>query len=438
MRKPKPRDADYQSICAIPQDAVVDPRGWAPERIILAKGVLDNPAYRAYVDRVLRQFPNAEVVEALDRSWNSADLLKGVPFAERFDLGKRTLVLGTRGRFITTFPGIFEDVRCPSFERSHFQDLCPFSCAYCYLTASTTSRMAPQVKIFVNLDDMFSEIATAVQRRGRLFLSAGELQDSLAIDWFAGQARRVVEFFAGVNAKVLFLTKSDKVDGILDADHRGHTILSWSLNTDKITRTIEAGTAPLARRLDAARRAQAAGYPIRYRIDPILADGPDWTPGRDAEYRDAVRAAFDAARPERVTLGSFRAVDGCKNAHEARVQAGRVERAVTDRALAKIGGDRRWRFKDELRFAMYHSIISEIRALDPEVPIALCKETLEFWHRLGLDPTSCKCNCVDEGVDLTLDPSNPARTPARGGDPITNRYRAGSTSGATHSEDDDA
>lgn len=400
MKRRDNHRTQYEEICAIPQDVVVKNRDWVPERIILAKGALDTPAYRAYVDRVLRQFPAAEVVEALDRSWNAADLLKGVPFAERFDQGKRHLVLGTRARFISEFPGIFSDVRCPSFQRAHFQDLCPFRCAYCYLTASTTTRMTPQVKIFLNLDDLFHEVTTA-SRNGHLFLSAGELQDSLAIDWFAGQAKRVIECFARIDATMLFLTKSNEVDGILDADHRGHTILSWSLNTYTITRTIEHGTTTLEQRLEAARNAQAAGYPIRYRFDPILADGTEWTQDRAAEYRAAVQAAFDAARPERVTLGSFRAVPGCKSAHDARANAGQVHPAVTDAAVARIGDDNRWRFRDDLRIAMYRTVVDEIRALDATVPIALCKETLAMWQAVGLDPAQCRCNCVETSADLT-------------------------------------
>ena len=54
-----------------------------------------------------------------------------------------------------------------------------------------------------------------------------------------------------------------------------------------------------------------------------------------------------------------------------------------------------------LRAELYRHMISEIRAIAPEVPISLCLETEQVWRMAGLDPTNCRCNCIAGSWDLT-------------------------------------
>ena len=62
------------------------------------------------------------------------------------------------------------------------------------------------------------------------------------------------------NAMLELKTKSDCVDLILDAEHRGRTVVSWSLNTEYIINHEESGTASLQRRLDAMKKVHDSGY----------------------------------------------------------------------------------------------------------------------------------------------------------------------------------
>jgi spore photoproduct lyase len=66
-------------------------------------------------------------------------------------------------------------------------------------------------------------------------------------------------------------TKSVNIGGLLDLDHRRKTILAWSLNTERVIRDEERGTASL----DARLRAAAAAAPRRVSARLSLRSGRD-------------------------------------------------------------------------------------------------------------------------------------------------------------------
>ena len=71
------------------------------------------------------------------------------------------------------------------------------------------------------------------------------------------------------------LTKSADVGNLLDLDHNGHTILSWTLQPPGISEQFESETPPIADRLRAMKQCAAAGYPIRVVLMPLI-PVPDW------------------------------------------------------------------------------------------------------------------------------------------------------------------
>ena len=58
-------------------------------------------------------------------------------------------------------------------------------------------------------------------------------------------------------------SKTDHIDGLLDLDHGGRTVISFSVNAPAICETEERLAAPLAKRLAAAERARESGIPHR-------------------------------------------------------------------------------------------------------------------------------------------------------------------------------
>ena len=83
------------------------------------------------------------------------------------------------------------------------------------------------------------------------------------------------------------------------------TVVSWSLNTQRMIETYEIGTASLEERIECRETMPEHGYRIRLRIDPgILYDR--WQIG----LRRVASQALTVLEPENVTLGMLRLLPG--------------------------------------------------------------------------------------------------------------------------------
>ena len=184
----------------------------------------------------------------------------------------------------------------------------------------------------------------------------------------------------------MLLTKSSNVDSLLDLDHGRHTVVSWSLNAPRMIERFEAGTASLAERVDAARRCQEAGYPIRYRLDPVIAYDA-WRTG----YAEAIDYALTRTNPDTITLGTLRFLPGHPRlAHQLH---GTVARDLFAGRFVGGAGDRKRRYLPELRTRIYRFLIDRIRDHCPDMPIALCRETPDTWQALSGEVSPSACNC---------------------------------------------
>jgi spore photoproduct lyase len=185
----------------------------------------------------------------------------------------------------------------------------------------------------------------------------------------------------------MLLTKSSKVQGLLDVEPNPHVVVSWSLNPQSIIESHELGTAGLDERLAAARRCQERGYRIRLRIDPGILY-PDWQAG----YTELVHKALALLEPENITLGMLRLLPG--HLHLAEQAYGRRGSKRREARLADRGSDGKLRHSSRERVAFYRFVISAIRALNEHVSIGLCRETPDIWNSLHDRCAPGRCNCL--------------------------------------------
>ncbi|MHC1564053.1 MAG: SPL family radical SAM protein [Candidatus Hecatellaceae archaeon] len=137
---------------------------------------------------------------------------------------------------------------------------CSYHCSYCYLQGTFRGNTNPTV--FSNLDDMLREVSCWLKKPGgpRL-LNTGELCDSLAIT--DKVMRALIPIFGRQKRhKLLLLTKSDRVEGLLGLPHNGQTIVSFSVNPPEVSSLFEPDAAPPERRLEAAWKCFNAGYTL--------------------------------------------------------------------------------------------------------------------------------------------------------------------------------
>ena len=260
---------------------------------------------------------------------------------------------------------------------------CPFECSYCFLQNYLNDGVT---KLVDNIDNLMEEVKDKINREpGRLFrIGTWELGDSLALEGRTGQAARLVKEFAGLENAVLELkTKSDCVDSILNLNHCGRTVISWSMNTEYIIKTEEHRTASLEDRLQAMHKTANAGYPIGLHFDPmILYEG--W----EKDYVKLVHQVFEAVLPDRVawiSIGSLRFNPEMKK---------KIENNYPDNRLTcaemVLGDDAKMRYVKPLRVSMYRSLYNSLRRhISKDSLIYLCMERRDVWDKVfGYHPDS--------------------------------------------------
>jgi spore photoproduct lyase len=279
--------------------------------------------------------------------------------------------------FDKTSPGII----CPHFYILAHANGCPYDCSYCYLQLTFRGKVEPV--LFRNLDDLTREIRQFLELPEPSVLNAGELSDGLAFDHVTGLSRSLVPMFAAQSRhKLLFLTKSDNVGRILELEHDARTIVSFSVNAPAVSETYEKAAAPVEKRIIAARKTKAAGYPVRFRVDPIIP-----VPGWRSMYEELVDRVLDI-EPERITLGTLRYFP---NVRSFARKLGR-DTSVFDFATERSREDGRYRVSLNKRLHVYSTLLERI---NDRIPAGLCKETGRCRDvlnaRFGLDENVCNC-----------------------------------------------
>ncbi len=278
--------------------------------------------------------------------------------------------------------------RCAKFYKLTAYNNCNFWCEYCYLYL--TFRNMPISTHFVNYDKMFRELIkfdrTNIPDLLRI-LNLGELSDPLAVEYVTGFAEELIPFVAKETKKtrLLFLTKSDCIDSLLNLEHGGKIIMSFSINTDMVYSQLEHRTASLESRLIAAKKLQQAGYEVRLRIDPVILYST-W----ERDYKKLVEMIFAYVNPTRITVGEYRPSKGL-SAH--------IRTRFPDSSLLKITSGlinegAKLRYPEKYRLEMFQTIIDAIRKHNRKTTIALCKEDLKIWKTLGMQINGLHCNCL--------------------------------------------
>jgi len=282
----------------------------------------------------------------------------------------------------TPFPLKQTNVVCPHFLELKWAYGCPFDCAWCYLKGTfrfLTTGTKPVIKDYAKIGShtkrFLDELTTPE------ILNTGEIADSLMWENSSKPfSKFIIPLFEQQNRhKVLFVTKSDHIGNLLETNPHGQVVISFSLNADEVAKRWERGAPSIARRIEAGRKLSQAGYEVRVRIDPIV---PVF--GWKTHYTSLVDLVFMSFVPARITLGSLRGLQSTIN-------------GATDKSWQEyLKENSNWGKKVEFdtRYEIYATIINQLKGGYDYGAVALCKETLAMWMKLGMDYRKIKCNCV--------------------------------------------
>jgi spore photoproduct lyase len=304
---------------------------------------------------------------------------------ERLRAERGVLVLRNQPQWTGQFDKIPHGAICRKFFKLNAYSGCNFWCEYCYLYK--THYMAPFSTHYVNYGIMERQLRRLDgEATSPILFNSGELADPLAVEAVTGWAESAVPFIGKLkNVRLLLLTKSDAVDGLLPLAHKRKTILSFSLNTDVVHRAFEHRTASPRDRIKAGAQAKKVGYPVRVRIDPLF-----FYPGWREDYAALVDMLYANFAPDVVTLGEYRPDKGLLGHIKPRFP--NTDLAVLETMLVKDAG--KLRFPDPLRVDMFKQVKDLIVARDSHAKIALCKESKAVWDQVGLKPAPLECNCA--------------------------------------------
>ena len=264
---------------------------------------------------------------------------------------------------------------CSTHVISHISN-CPFECTYCflqnYLTDTTLTLVADTKAIIQEIKEK-----TSLQPWRLFRIGTWELGDSLAVSPLNNLAIELVKEFTKLDNCILKLrTKGSAVEPLLDIEHKGKTVISWTVNPPEIIKREEIGTATLDKRLRAMEKAAKAGYPIGLHFDPMIL-----FKGWEAAYLKLVKAIFTAIQPKDViwiSIGSLRFNPEMKKKIENNYPSSRI----TAQEMI-LGDDNKFRYPRPIREEMYRLLLSFL--LDAgagECFTYLCMERWNVWERV--------------------------------------------------------
>ena len=338
-----------------------------PQRLLVERAVEEKPLAR----RLRAAFPRVpvEVLESV-QAWKEPGPMTPA---------KRVLAIAeAKGEPLKPFPKIKHAVNLEDYVFNPVSN-CHLECTYCILQSYLKNN--PVLTVFANTEHFLGALEKLDGEGGReIRVGTGELSDSLALEGLTGLGGEWIPFFA--ERKNLFLelkTKSDCVAGLLGLEHRGRTVLSWSLAPEAIVQREELKCASLAERLEAAAQAQAAGYPVGLHLDPMICH-----PGWEAAYDGLIGAIAGRLDPRRlawVSVGSLRFDKALKDIATERFP----QTSIFAEDFIKAP-DGKFRYFKTLRREMYRRVWRRLAEWSSDFPRYLCMEPPWMWEEVTAEP----------------------------------------------------
>ncbi len=278
----------------------------------------------------------------------------------------------------------------------HSLNGCLHGCNYC--------RRGRLIAMMLNVEEFVEQVDRLLEENPWQKVIRYDVEsDILPFEPEYGASKLLVDHFARLKDRYIILfSKSANVDFLMDLDHRGHTIIMWTLSPHTVSTQIEKATASMRERIEAARRCQEAGYHVRFKFKPVIPIR-NWR----AEYREMLELLFSSVRPNNLSMDLL-------FTHELDTKelfAIAPPELLDPEYIRNIeeAKHRPWLdtvthmpFSHEARAEMYDFIISEARRICPGASVSLCAETQRMWdlfgRRLGSTPRNFACNCGPQSV----------------------------------------
>lgn len=349
-----------------------------PDKIFITNEAAEYPLTKSILERL--KDTEAVYVDTINEA---ADIIHfGIDAIS--DGKKHLLLVKNKGHFIKGCPGTAHPYICCGYRIANFYLNCNLDCTYCILQAYLNN---PFIVININVDDMANELDELLSKNSEQHfrIGTGELGDSLSLDDLTLFTKVINPIITSHrNLTFEYKTKSVNIENLKEIDHKGRIIISWSLNSEKIAKNEEAGSASIDERLAAARRCEKWGYKIGFHFDPII-----HYEGWQEEYKSTIDKIFSFVSDKNISwisMGCLRFMPQLKEIMEQRFPSSRIPYNEFI-----IGLDKKMRYFKQLRIGLYSALLEHIRKHSKDVFVYLCMESKEVWERtFGFSPSNMK------------------------------------------------
>jgi spore photoproduct lyase len=233
-----------------------------PRRILFEKNALSYPIGK----QIHEFFAGQNDLEIIQLHGNKIKAnIPGDTLPQFYQEGKSTLVVGVKK------PQSFQTCKPSAHYQLPLLSGCIGQCQYCYLNTNMGDK--PYMRINVNAEELLSQAeAYILQRHPEITVFEGSAtSDPVPVEPYSGLLKYAIEFFGRTDhGRFRFVTKYTDVDTLLALDHRSHTEIRFTLNTNPVIRDYESRTPSLEKRLAAAEKVIRAGYPTGFLIAPVF------------------------------------------------------------------------------------------------------------------------------------------------------------------------
>ncbi|MBM4048555.1 MAG: hypothetical protein FJ279_25925 [Planctomycetes bacterium] len=369
----------------------------------------------------VRSFMRPLVFTTMDLSYRRPDLK---PLLQRCpkgtSLGILTAIFGHLTTAIDQHPHQRDQQEnCVCWPTYNFGTMsgCPHGCLYC-----GTGRDGKFISITLNLEEYMEKVVGPVIEANpwnkvfRMILNGADLitfEPEYGLhDLFTRKLAQYEDRYGH------FHTGSWNVAWMADLPHRDRLVGVWSTTCEAAARDFEPGTGHAVDRIEAGRKCNEMGIPVRYKFKPVI-PVRNWR----EEYAWILEQALKRSRPESIgfclyiwntyeTMTKTLPVDlldpECVEA--ARQDADKSKR-LDAKTRIEMKGVRTGPFPHRTRAEIYRHLIREARRWDKDVLLYLSTETREMWDELkdelGQDPRAYVCGCSSvaaPGRRLALSP----------------------------------
>lgn len=232
-----------------------------PQRVIFETGSLDYTLGQ----KLYNHFKNTDI-EVNEASLNKVKtLIPGDTVAAQYSSGKVTMVVGVK-KSLT-----FQSCKPSAHYQLPLVSGCIGQCEYCYLNTQLGDK--PFIRVYVNLEDILAQATKYINSRlpEITIFEGAATSDPVPVEPYTGSLKSSINFFAQQpDARFRFVTKYTDIDDLLNLDHKDHTDIRFSLNTEKVIKAYEHKTASARKRIEASIKLISSQYPVGFIIAPVF------------------------------------------------------------------------------------------------------------------------------------------------------------------------